>query len=450
MKKILDLGVSTNSFLELVGIFSNKLKIDNIDYNNKIIEINSDFLVYVKTVPSSYQDSIFNGLEYNQIFILSTDSYIYKYNEKINEIKIIIDSFSKSEIEKIKSLNPIVKYFSKNKVKNNEYNIIIREHLLLEKLNLVMGLIDSGFSVRDIYFIAKEDKTKYNSKVLNTFKNIGINTIIINDRINIPRILKDLSKSFRHRRSIILDDGGDIILNFDSRINDIFIETTTKGIECLKSKPYFYRIYNLSDTVIKYQLNHAIANSCVFNFINLTKYFSVYKKRILIIGYGKIGFHIANIFSALGSHVYIYDIDTKKYDANFTFIDSIDNLKELRLDIIFSCVGKPIISPEILRSLDNDIILSSISSQDFKLLIPLAKNKGELIDGLGYVVNYFGNKITLLGEGHAINLYNYEGVNELDYDSFIALELLTIINSADNLVTPSDINSIIKEITQVM
>ncbi|MEH7687733.1 hypothetical protein V7192_19060, partial [Bacillus safensis] len=99
-----------------------------------------------------------------------------KMNKEISHVAILIkkefQKFSSDEIENIKMLNPKVwKIENSFEIKEKNFHditFIMREHLLLEKFNLLNSLLNMGLSASNCWIITKEDKTTYFNKVYNS------------------------------------------------------------------------------------------------------------------------------------------------------------------------------------------------------------------------------------------------------------------------------------------
>ena len=90
----------------------------------------------------------------------------------------------------------------------------------------------------------------------------------------------------------------------------------------------------------------------------------------LVLGYGKCGSEICNLFNNVGSNIFFYENNESKINdglnKNFTFLDinkKINNLS--KIDIIINCIPKNILSISNLKTLQKSCTIFDIASYPY-------------------------------------------------------------------------------------
>lgn len=390
----------------------------------------------------------------------------HRLTDIIDCFKKICIEFSLDEIQKINLLNPKVNYiksfFDQSNIDISDNYFIIREHLLLEKFNLLDALISLGMKPSNCWIITKEDKTTYFNKIYKTLEQKGFNIRTLEHRCKIDLYIQEIVKEIDMNKTIILDDGGELI-NAIYKIDNSYknvkaIETTTKGIRLLETTPYIESVIDLANSSIKKDLSKEIAISCVVNLRNILQHKKMMGEYCHIIGFGKLGEHVALLLRSFGLNITVFDKSeetrTRAEASGFSVYPSTEKaLLENEHKFVFCCTGSPSISVSNLSLLGEKSFLIALSSQDLKEVKIHLENVGEktILEGIGDHFFIEQNEITLIAHGHAVNLYYSEGVSEPEYDDFTALMLLSVLKAANDTggYLPSDIEKWCKLIKSI-
>lgn len=199
----------------------------------KFFEINN-------ALPSFFMSS--EESNYDVLFLYDdTQLSLNITNEVRSELINAFEMFNDKEIEQINNLNPLLSNLTEQYLLDNicleDIVIVIREHLLLEKLNLVLALMKLGMKSYNCIFVAKDDKTLYVDRVSSYLSAKGIK-VIKSQKIT-EHIIGEISHRYFGKQVIVLDDGGDMIvaLNKISSLSSMKlfpIETTSKGSLLIK------------------------------------------------------------------------------------------------------------------------------------------------------------------------------------------------------------------------
>lgn len=402
-----------------------------------------------KNNQNEYIHPLSAGLDtYNFMLAAQSTEIIKVFIEEI--ILKYINNFSAEMLMRIRELNPLLnllKQVYKNSGTNLSNTILIfRDHLLIEKINIITSLIELGLEPNYCWIVPKEDKNLYNKEVYNEYLRLECKIFEPNDK-NHNKILYAVRSLIENKKIIVVDDGGDLIAQIlDQNLhlinNFTFIETTTKGMTVLERFKDIF-IINLAHCIIKNNLSLNIAASCVIRFRDILRHESLIGENCLVVGYGKLGTHIATLLRALGVNVSIIEKNSyrrlfAKNEGYNCYTNIIEAVSKKKFKFIFGCSGTLSIPKEVLYFLPTNSILASCSSQDLKLVIRAleANAKKVIFEGIGDIYYLpdssnpsFSKKITIIAHGNAVNLYYYEGVSEREYDYFTSLIFAQIVES---------------------
>ncbi len=350
---------------------------------------------------------------------------------------------------RIVELNPICAEVATRtalRQKRSRVLIVIREHLLLEKINIVDGLMAAGIQSQEILFVGKTDKSMYRDRVSSALLRRDIVFFKA-----IPELVQHLNTIHPHpSQCVVVDDGGDMVvalyenglLSSDTEV----IETTTKGVKTLQEKCPNLNFENLAGGLIKVQQSRAIAASCIYRIRQLLRHKHLERRRALVVGYGQIGIHIADVLSTLGMTVDVCDVsEAKRIEANISSFDTYPSVKAAVASqpyaVIIGCTGTQSIRLEDFDvAKQDDFYLSAISSNDLMALRQELAEQAKRHNS----AKWFGDQISLqggrnfniLGHGGSINLFHDEGVSEPEFDIFNAKILEATLISARRIVAP--------------
>ncbi|NUT19783.1 MAG: hypothetical protein HOV77_11390 [Hamadaea sp.] len=355
-------------------------------------------------------------------------------------LREILLPFSGSELAVIRRLNPSLREAARRAHRPPDSAlIIIREHALLEKLNMIQSLIDGGLRADQIIFVPKPDATRYRERVIAHLRSIDC-TVIDSDW---TRSLTDelASRPTPDLDIVLVDDGGRLI-QLVMRAQGIHarsvvaIETNSSGMKRLTEAGLTDEVVNLSDSPAKERANAWIAVSGVHGFKSYLAHRRQAGQYCHLIGYGKIGSFAAESLRASGFRVTVSEVsaDRRALAERHGFAVYESAQKALRSEqhrYVFGCSGMPALTLSDLGLLAPDAVLASLSSNDFAAVIAAAAEDSgwrSWSDPSGTHLEREGARVLLLADGHAINLHGAEGVPEPDFDEFVA----TVIGAIDD------------------
>jgi len=418
---------------------------------------------------NKYHYPLSAGLEtYDFMLAAQSEELIKNFVEEV-ALKYL-NNFSPEMLKRIRELNPLLnllkKVYKSASINLSNITLIFRDHLLLEKINIITSLIELGLNPLNCWIIPKKDKNLYNREVYNEYRSLGCKIFELNDK-SYKTTLNAIIRLVGNEKIIVVDDGGDLIAqildnNLHFKNSFIFIETTSKGMTVLK-KFKDTSIINLAQCIIKDKLSLNIAASCVIRFRDILRHDSLIGENCLVIGYGKLGTHVATLLKALGVNISIIEKNlhrrllakNKEYNC---YEDIIDAVSKKEFKFIFGCSGALSVPEEVLRFLPTNSVLASCSSQDLKLVITSLEANAEKVvcEGIGdiyYLQDPFNpsllKKVTIIAHGDAVNLYYYEGVPEQEYDYFTSLVFSQIIESQKGNNDVELVSRFIKEILYI-
>lgn len=439
---------------------SAKISIDNSRdrlVNCNIVGSEACFTIKFFQTPNNLPNFFTSSSEcHYDVLLIYSDNQVKPFyvNNLKNQLVKALNVFNKKEIKQINALNPLLAHLTKQYLLDNicleEVVIVIREHLLLEKLNLVLSLFKLGLKPSNCFFVAKDDKTLFVNRVASYLTEQGVR-VIKSQKIT-EDIIEEISQRYTKKKIIVLDDGGDMISSL-ARIAEEFkmqlfpIETTSKGISLIQSKFPQLRVIDLANSSIKVNQSRNIAISSVIRIRDILRHKKLSDEYCHVIGYGKIGRWMASLLREIGLKVTISEVSEKlrnkaKEEGFSVFSSAKDAFANQKHKLIVGCSGARTISEREVLYLGNESYFVTVSSQDFKGLIEyLNKNaKFDSLEGIGDLYQISGKKIFMIAHGHAVNLHLSEGVSEPEYDDFTSLMFKTVIEVGRSVSSNSPID----------
>ena len=136
---------------------------------------------------------------------------------------------------------------------------------------------------------------------------------------------------------------------------------------CMNSGIKAIDILNIPDF---YRNNAFYTAEGLLGYIISNTNYSLKGSNILVLGYGKCGSEICNLFNNVGSNIFFYENNESKINdglnKNFTFLDinkKINNLS--KIDIIINCIPKNILSISNLKTLQKSCTIFDIASYPY-------------------------------------------------------------------------------------
>jgi len=434
------------------------------------VKPNYDFNIKILLQPTHIQIEDIKGTHYHIDLI-----YVCRVvggNIVINKESKSLHFFTIDEIEKLDDVPKEVKYFSrkflneetdknylrlpvlKEIVKNNKTDfsnikLLIIQHIKKNTIEFIKLLKKVGF--KEIIIIAKPYSV--NQEALKEIEKYAKVLTPSFEKLENLEIINDVIKEFLNEESkfICLDLGGYFSRYFQNISNPpnnllAIIEDTKNGIwfdkNSIKLK---FPLLSLANSKLKdYAENHFVAKAIVRNSENIliNSKFSqtLSNKKILILGYGRIGETIAKILKN-ESIVTIYDISPiqllKAKIDGFKVIQNLNELFDFNI-IIGGITGTIILEKEHLLNLKNGVILINGSTKKKEFDVNSIKDFiSDTVKNRAYTtyILYNGKNIHLYADGYPVNFFDTESLPEFILDIVFA-EMFMLIK----LVMEKDIN----------
>ncbi|MDQ0648530.1 S-adenosylhomocysteine hydrolase [Microbacterium natoriense] len=303
----------------------------------------------------------------------------------------------------------------------------IHDHLLLERVGLVIALERNGLDPRTTVVFAKADETLYGRRVHRTLEERGYKVI---DSEMFGLVLAETSDP-----TCIIDDGGALIQHVMERERGsgstrTMIETTSKGMRALRLAKYADEVIDLASSSVKLGLSRAIASSFVRQILTSSQHARVDRTTALVFGFGNLGAHVTEQLTAIGIRCSVIEPNPKRRAeasaAGYLAAERATDVGTETFDWMVGCSGTPSIDQSVLAHLRDGGRLCAVASND---LTPIFRSFGHVMRDTPYgrVFDHDGAVVKVLGDGHALNLFRSEGVPEPDFDRFQSQIVRTLI-----------------------
>ena len=349
---------------------------------------------------------------------------------------------------RIKTLNPklneTVKSFQDANIDLSGARILMREHFLLEKYNLLQSLFALGLRPASCCVISKTDRTPYRDLIADALLNEGVHVVRTPDIFGADRIDGFLDAS-EASRLIVVDDGGDLVLHcsrFFAQRNKfpasvVYFETTTKGVKLLRHTAPEVQFVDLSSSLTKDDMSCGIAASVVSRFRQILHREGLNCEPVHVVGFGRLGEHIALQLRAMGMDVSVSDIGPSRREQAIakgfaTYDAPVEALRAIQPRFLIAASGTRSIGRLELEAMTTPAVLASASSQDLRPAIEYLQDRFTMTS-LMEIGDFYhdGGDVTavVLGHGDALNLFRAEGVNDPDFDPFVTMVFSSIVNA---------------------
>lgn len=334
---------------------------------------------------------------------------------------------------------PLLSYFSKHNqgdyLKN--YHFIFILHFLRDLIALVEAFRRAGMDLRAAHFMYKPYLYPHAEVIARQLTGSGCDVILLTEA-TLQRVVNNILEESRKdgKKIIVVEDGGYVIpyvhqIMPDTCQNYILgaVEQTRNGINKVNDTVPQLRVPLLSVAEAKLKRQYEspmVAAAVLQNILRLrpNEYFQ--GQTALVIGYGSVGYHIANELKnslpwKMKTAVYDLDVELrKKAKEDGHIVD--DDIRALIPDarLVIGITGRTSIRrDEILLLRHRCILLSSSSDQveiDLQALRDLSGKPQPLIEpGIGKVGDIYRltsnkNEILLLTEGYPINFWKTESL----------------------------------------
>ena len=448
-----------NIYYDVVDDFANNLqkkleKNIKIDKKEKIIKIENEVI--------RYEEKDIGFRSFSVPYFVENQTVIeYMGNNKILRDTIIqvCTAYTDKEINAIIEAMPILKKYSEERRENlKNVAIIWRDHFLEENVGLLTSFVRMGVEPKDILAIDKGDSTKHRKEIAETFKKLGFqvdvldNTAVANDILieDGRKLVKDFIEKRRNKKIVILDDGAIVsrILTLHSYDNvEAFVELTVTGLKRIKEldkEQLSYPVLNVAKSKLKRFITYKeIANTIFTRSIELLGGEKLVGRTVIQLGYGDLGEVLAERYRQYGSKVIVIEPDVMKCieaaEKGFiTFRTLEEAIKYERPFLIVGASGYKSISKEVIEELDDGTFITSGATADLNIFKEYEQNGCEYkaIPKYGTQYRINGKKITVLGNGRSVNLFDSEAIPNKSNDIVKASQLVVtdkIINEKHNL-----------------
>lgn len=448
-----------NIYYDVVDDFANNLqkkleKNIKIDKKEKIIEIENEVI--------RYEEKDIGFRSFSVPYFVKNQTVIeYTGNNKILRDTIIqvCTAYTDKEINAIIEAMPILKKYSEERRENlKNVAIIWRDHFLEENVGLLTSFVRMGVEPKDILAIDKGDSTKHRKEITETFKKLGFqvdvldNTAVADDILieDGRKLVKDFIEKKRNKKIVILDDGAIVsrILTLHSYDNvEAFVELTVTGLKRIKEldkEQLSYPVLNVAKSKLKRFITYKeIANTIFTRSIELLGGEKLVGRTVIQLGYGDLGEVLAERYRQYGSKVIVIEPDVMKCieaaEKGFiTFRTLEEAIKYEKPFLIVGASGYKSISKEVIEQLDDETFITSGATADLNIFKEYEQNGYEYkaIPKYGTQYRINGKKITVLGNGRSVNLFDSEAIPNKSNDIFKASQLVVtdkIINEKHNL-----------------
>jgi adenosylhomocysteinase len=341
---------------------------------------------------------------------------------------------------------PILQELARKKVDSvglafANYRFIFILHFLTDLLGFMEAFRQLGMSWEDAQFLYKPYLYRFRERIARQLENekAGVNPLTPNSLETIIQRVVAASRS-DGRKIIIVEDGGYIVPLIHQKFLgdlDLFqgaVEQTTKGINAdIAAGPLKIPLLSVASARVKQEKESPEIALTVWDNVRRLLAWSHHdlrKPKVLIVGYGSIGKHLASHLRRVApdSIIKIFDGDANKRkaaaDDGFIVDDNIRNLIEREHGLfVIGATGATSIREEEILALENDSVLISASSDQNEigrnaLGYTSMNRKGEPLThpmtgekvGDVYKITENRNEITLLAEGYPINFWNTESM----------------------------------------
>ncbi len=342
---------------------------------------------------------------------------------------------------------PVMSYFVDKGIllKAQETKLFIIQHLKKNTIYFIQLLRKAGF--KDIFVIGKNYSLEHPVKK-EIEKIAKVFTSSFEELESLKTVEQVVNENLNEKDKFICLDLGGYFSKFFQYKNDKpyriknllgIIEDTKNGLWFEKQdiKNFKFPLLSVASSFLKdygegYFVAKAISrnleNILIESQMNQTAAF----KKILILGYGKIGKRVGE-FLQKENEVYIYDINPLKlFEAKidgFYICEKLQNLD--KFDVIIGVTGDVVLNKKDLLALRNGTILVNGSTRKKEFDLDSLKEEIEKIVDLGSYQKIFlknGKRIYLLNNGYPVNFYKTESVPDMIIDLvFSEIYLLTSI-----------------------
>lgn len=440
------------------------------DKQKKEIRIEKDILNYTE-VEIGFRSFSVPYFVKNQIKItyVGNDK---KISDCINKVCI---AYTDEEVNAIIRDMPILENYSKER-KNNlkDVAIIWRDHFLEENIGLLTAFVRMGVKPQDILAIDKGDSTKHQKEIHRTFEKLGYqvdildNTAVADDILleDGKKIVTDFIEKRKDKKIVILDDGAivsKILIKHKYDNVKAFIELTVTGLKRIAEideSNLEYPVLNVAKSKLKRFITYKeISNTIFTRSIELLGGEKLIGRPVILLGYGDAGSILAERYRDYGAKTIIIEPDIMRCieaaEAGFiTFRTLEEAVEDEKPFLIVGASGCNSISRKVVENLDDGTFITSGATADLSIFKEYEKDKKckyQKVPRYGTQYEINNKKITVLGNGRSVNLFDSEAIPNRANDIFKASQLIVtdrIINDTIDLDNKLEVDIVDKWIDE--
>ncbi|WP_172292348.1 Gfo/Idh/MocA family oxidoreductase [Pseudoruegeria sp. HB172150] len=370
----------------------------------------------------------------------------------VSQLSRQLECYSADELNEILRSLPLLRQFAAGLRGAFEgWSIIFRDHFLEDTLGLALTLLRCDLPPDQLLVLAKGDRTQNRHRVQATIERQGVETGVLDNSVidgtgGDPALLAQAEARIetfisraraKGRRVMVIDDGG-LIAWFARRGDaglhiDAAVELTVAGLKRIAALGQLdLPVFNMAQSNLKHQLGyHEIADACMKRIREMLPGYKLRGRAVLLLGYGVLGERLAQRLRDAGAHVSIVDPDILRLiiaaEAGYsTYRNARTALLDRETFLICGASGEMALSDADLDVLPDGVFLAPFATRDFSVLRQetYMRSARELpFTGLRFQLDET-RKVTLLGDGRSLNLFEGFSIPNECYDIFKAGALL--------------------------
>ncbi|MFD4577421.1 hypothetical protein ACFWNK_34045 [Streptomyces sp. NPDC058417] len=379
-------------------------------------------------------------------------------------LKTTLRRFHPDELEQITATMPLLARFTPTPTGALAgWAVIFRDHYVENTLGFLLALQRAGIPPQWIYALAKGDRTHNRDRVHATLLDLGCSSgLLDNTAVNAPDShAAELAAAMEKvdafidaaheagRKVLVIDDGGLLAQGYGRadapRRIDAALELTVSGLKRITAAGELaIPVLNLARSQLKTGLGYPeIADSCLRRLRALLPAVKVTGRPVLVLGYGTLGSRLATALRHQGCQMHVVDPNPLALIAaaeagHPTYRTTADALRAARPFLIVGTTGEDALTTDDLPLLPDGAYLAPFATRDFSLLAdPDRGLTATEIPGIGRRYQLpGGGKITLLGDGRSMNLFESDAIPSQGYDAYRAGTLIAadiLCQHADSL-----------------
>lgn len=355
--------------------------------------------------------------------------------------------YSATELDGITAAMPLLHRFSAPTSVFDDWALLFRDHYLEHSVGFLLAMEHAGVPAEWIYALDKGDRTWNRDRVHATFVARGYRSgLLDNTALNaaashaadLDQASADINEFIdaahtAGRRVLVVDDGGLLARGYGSAgarpQADAALELTVSGIKRIAAAgPLTIPVLNMARSQVKVLLGYReIADSCLRRMRTILPGHKFIGRRVLLLGYGTLGSHLAPALRTLGCRVDVVDTDlptliTAAEAGYATYRSAGEALRANEPFLVVGTTGEIALTEPDLQLLTDGVFLAPFATRDFSILTEqTAAPAPTQIPGVGLRFRLGpGRTATLLGDGRSMNLFEADSIPSQGYDAYRA------------------------------